>query len=71
MIELRLQKPYIDENGKVFNNLERHYAEDENGVKYHILQVETGIEYAEAVDIAPCRYTYKVTDKLVEVSCYE
>lgn len=67
MIELKVQNPYIDENGNVWGNLERHYAEDENGVKYYILQVETGIEYDEAVDKIPCRYTYKVTDKPVEV----
>lgn len=44
----------------------RHYAEDEQGVKYYIKQVETGVEYDEAVDILPCRYTYVVTDNLVE-----
>lgn len=44
----------------------KHYAEDEQGVKYYIKQVETGVEYDEAIDIIPCRYTYVVTDKLVE-----
>ena len=28
-----------------------------------LLQVETGIEYEEAVDVVPCRYTYIETDK--------
>jgi hypothetical protein len=28
-----------------------------------ILQVETGREYASAVDVIPCRYTYEETDK--------
>lgn len=36
----------------------RHYS-DEN--KY-ILQVETGIEYEEAIDVMPCRYTYEETE---------
>lgn len=44
----------------------KHYAEDEQGVRYYIRQVETGAEYDEAVDILPCRYTYVVTDKRVE-----
>ena len=26
-------------------------------------QVETGIEYAEAIDIIPCKYTYEETNK--------
>lgn len=66
MIELKLQSPYIDENGNVRNNLEKHYAEDENGKRYYIVQVETGVEYSEAVDLVPCRYTYIATDKVVE-----
>lgn len=27
-----------------------------------ILQEETGIEYDEAIDVVPCRYTYKETN---------
>ena len=30
-----------------------------------IKQVETGIEYAEAVDVLPLRYTYVETDKSI------
>lgn len=48
------------------NKFIRHYAEDEQGVRYWIKQVETGVEYDEAVDILPCRYTYIITDKPVE-----
>lgn len=48
------------------SKLIKHWAEDEQGVKYYIKQVETGIEYSEAVDVLPCRYTYIVTDKPVE-----
>ena len=36
----------------------KHFS-DEN--KY-IRQVETGIEYAEAIDVMPCRYTYEETE---------
>ena len=48
------------------NKFIRHYAEDEQGNEYYIKQVETGVEYSEAVDIIPCRYNYIVTDKLIE-----
>ena len=37
--------------------LVRHYSDE--GLM--ILQVETGIEYEEAVDVVPCRYTYEET----------
>ena len=67
MIELKIQRPFINENGKVYNNLERHYAEDENGVKYKIKQNETGIIYDDAVDTVPCKYTYEITNEPVEI----
>ena len=44
-----------------------HYAEDQNGKRYYVLQVETGVEYDEAVDLYPCRYTYKATKKPLEI----
>lgn len=44
----------------------KHYAQDEQGNKYYIKQVETGVEYDEAIDILPCRYTYVVTEKAVQ-----
>ena len=65
MIELKKQYPYIDFNGKENVKLIKTYAEDENGNKYYIKQVETGTEYSEAVDVIPCRYTYVATDKLI------
>lgn len=37
----------------------RHFS-DENR---YILQVETGIEYAEAIDVIPCRYTYEESER--------
>lgn len=48
------------------NNLIRHYAEDRQGNRYYIKQVETGVEYEEAVDIIPCKYTYEITNKQIE-----
>ena len=33
---------------------------------YTLLQVETGIEYNEAIDVYPSQYTYKETDKLID-----
>ena len=42
--------------------LVRHYSDE--GMM--ILQVETGIEYEEAVDVLPCRYTYEETSKCIE-----
>lgn len=66
MIELKLQRPFIDDNGVERANLEKHYAEDDNGVRYKIKQVETGIIYDEAVDLFPCKYTYEITNNIVE-----
>ena len=36
----------------------RHYSD----IGMMIRQIETGDEYSEAVDIAPCQYTYKETE---------
>lgn len=58
MIEIKIE--IINER------LIRHYAEDNQGNKYYIKQVETGIIYSEAVDILPCKYTYEVTDKKID-----
>ena len=57
-----LEYPYIDENGNERPELERRYSD--NGMM--IMQVETGIEYSDAVDVHPCRYTYKETDIPIE-----
>ena len=67
MVELKLQRPYIDDNGKVYEHLEKHYAEDENGVQYKIKQNETGLVYDEAVDLVPCKYTYETINEPVEI----
>lgn len=56
------QYPYIDEEGSEHDNLVKHYSDDNK----MILQVETGVKYAEAVDVYPCRYTYEETDEPIE-----
>lgn len=40
----------------------RHYSDK----GYMILQEETGILYAEAIDGIPCLYTYGETDELID-----
>lgn len=40
----------------------KHYS-DANML---MLQVETEIKYAEAIDIVPCKYTYIETDKPIK-----
>ncbi len=66
MIKVKTQHPYIDGETER-EDLILTYAEDENGKRYKIIQVETGIKYGEAVDIYPCQYTYKTTKEPVEV----
>lgn len=66
MIELKTQYPLVLDN--IINlNLIKHYAEDENGDKYYIIQNETGLKYGSAVDIYPCRYTYSITEEKIEI----
>ena len=48
---------------KIGNRKLLHTYSDSN--KY-ILQIETNVEYNDAYDVIPCRYTYKETDKLIE-----
>lgn len=42
--------------------LVRHYSD----ANMMIRQIETGLEYEEAVDLIPCRYTYEETDIPIE-----
>lgn len=44
------------------SKLIRHYSD--KGVL--LLQIETGVKYADPVDVVPCRYTYEETDELIE-----
>ena len=57
-------------------NLVRHWAneievddgsEEYEVATYKIKQVETDIVYSDAVDVAPCQYSYEVTDELIVV----
>ena len=48
---------------KIGNRKLLHTYSDSN---MYILQVETNVEYNDAYDVIPCRYTYKETDKLIE-----
>lgn len=40
-------------NGNDYNHI-RHYSDDNKTV----IQVETGNEYGEAIDVYPCNFTY-------------
>jgi hypothetical protein len=44
-------------------NLYRNYSD----AGFYIKQVETGVEYAEAIDVENAPYTYAETDKLIPV----
>lgn len=63
---LKTQYPYIDERDKERADLIKHYS-DEGKL---ILQTETGIEYAEAIDVYPCRFTYVETAKPIETVAF-
>lgn len=54
----------IEINGK---QLCKHYSNDNK----YIIQVETQTEYAEAIDIMPCPYTYVESDREVENDEYK
>ena len=45
------------------DTLIKHYSD--KGVM--LLQNETGMKYAEPIDIYPCPYTYVETEELIEV----
>lgn len=51
VIEEKINKFYV-----------KHYSD--KGM--YIKQLQTGIEYAEAVDVIPCRYNYIETNKQIE-----
>lgn len=48
---------------KLSEKLIKHYSDG----GFYIRQVETGIKYASAIDVIPCKYTYTETDELVPV----
>lgn len=57
------QYPFIDASGAERYELIEHKSD--KGVL--IKQVETGILYASAIDVYPCRYTYEETDEPIEI----
>lgn len=64
MVEIKTEYPFQKADSTFDYGLIKHWAEDENGKRYIMKQVETGAEYGEAVDVYPCPYTYEVTDKI-------
>ena len=52
-----IQTEYLNDG-----TLIKHYSD----AGYLLLQVETGLKYADPVDVVPCRYTYEETDELVD-----
>lgn len=40
----------------------KHYSD----AGFMLLQVETGIKYADPVDVVPCRYTYEETNEVID-----
>lgn len=41
----------------------RHYSD----AGFMLLQNETGMKYADPIDVVPCRHTYTETDEQIEV----
>ena len=54
----------IKQEKTIINNKELLHTYSDNN-KY-ILQVETNVEYNEAYDVIPCRYTYIETEEEIE-----
>lgn len=50
-------------NIEYLNNktLVKHYSDS----NFMLLQIETGIKYAEAIDLVPCKYTYEETNEVI------
>ena len=44
----------------------RTLIKHESDAGKYIRQVETGREYASAVDVVPCKYTYEETEREIE-----
>ena len=48
---------------KLNERLVKHYSD--KGMK--LLQVETGIMYDGAIDLIPCRFTYRETGEMIDM----
>lgn len=68
MAEIMTEHPVVDENGYLYYNLIKHYARDENGAKYSLIQNETGAEYEDPIDMFPCKYTYSIGSIVKELN---
>jgi hypothetical protein len=53
--------------------IKTEYLNDNTFIKHYsdagvmLLQNETGVMYADPVDLMPCKYTYSETDVLIEI----
>ena len=56
-------KPFDYKTRKDGVKLFRTYSDN----NMHIRQVETGVEYSEAIDVENAQYTYEETDKAIEI----
>ncbi len=50
---LKTEYPYRGRSDRI-----KHYSD----AGMMILQIETGVEYREAIDLYPCKYTYEETN---------
>lgn len=80
MIKLKIQYPFIDDNGKEFPNLIKTFAiDEETNIKYNIHKIGTDEKYGEAIDIAesyldfdgttkykPKYFEYEITYEVIE-----
>ena len=44
------------------NGLIKHYSDEDK----KLIQIETGVIYDTAVDVAPCKYTYEEADESID-----
>lgn len=52
-----IQTEYLNDG-----TLIKHYSD----AGFMLLQNETGIKYADPIDVVPCRYTYTETDEKID-----
>lgn len=54
----------IKQETLIINN--KKFIKTYSDTNHYILQVETNIEYAEAIDVLPLKYTYIETSEVIE-----
>lgn len=57
-----IKEQIIDDGRRI-----RHWSDAEMMIR----QIETGIDYEDAVDNVPCLYTYEETDKPIETESFQ